>query len=150
MTRLDSITDRMQLDCKLSAIALRRQGVPVRLDKGVYWVQDWDLLRIKLVLSKARNYAKGDNMINIGDEQDMASTPPKPVKVVDKTIRFMFCGREIMGTICGGVEARNIATVKFRDNDGFITIRDVYYKDILDTEENIINKIKTSKIRSRI
>lgn len=120
---------------------LRSSGVPVRTDGGVNYVKDEDMLRIRLILAKAKVYAGGFNTL-ISEPMEI-----QPVKNMLTDVVFMRDGAEIKGVVCGGLEKKKIAIVRWRDSNGFKNITEIPFVDILATEDDVMDMVLFSKRR---
>lgn len=141
LIKLETVCNTMGVELERAKRVLRSSGVPVRTDGGVNYVKEEDMVRIRLILAKAKVYSGGFNTI---------ATEPveiQPIRNVLTDVVFMRDGAEIKGVVCGGVERRKIAVVRWRDRNGFKNTTEVYFKDILATEDELMDMVLFAKRR---
>lgn len=141
LIKLETVCNAIGVELERAKRVLRSSGVPVRTDGGVNYVKDEDMLRIRLILAKAKVYAGGFNTL-IAEPVEI-----QPVKNMLTDVVFMRDGAEIKGVICGGLEKKKIAVVRWRDKNGFKNTTEVYFKDILATEQELLDMVLFSKRR---
>jgi hypothetical protein len=140
VTSLETICERMGLDIKRAIRVLRSSGVPIRGGGSSHFISEKDMFRARLILSKAKSYAGGNSLA-------LEQVEYRPIKHVVCDIVFRRGDAEYKGVVCGGLERRKIAMVRWRDSNGYSMTTDVHFNDIIAEEQQVLDMILYAKRR---